>query len=174
MIKLRTCATAFIFNSDKVLMMKRDEKRAFAPGIWAAIGGHLEQEELNLPKVACLREIEEETGLREEHLSNLELKYIVFRRHDLEMRIQYIYFGHTDKTNVIECNEGELYWVDVCGDLFQKKMTFTTRTTLEHYFKNKKNKKDNKIILGSVTTKNNVPIMNWQHIDDWRGESLLG
>lgn len=35
MNKTRLMATAFLFNNDKVLMLKRAEDRKLAPGLWS-------------------------------------------------------------------------------------------------------------------------------------------
>ncbi|QHQ60211.1 NUDIX domain-containing protein [Anaerocolumna sedimenticola] len=66
MIKLRNMATAYLMNRNEFLLMKRAAGRNLAPGLWAGVGGHLEPEELNSPKEACLREIYEETGITQE------------------------------------------------------------------------------------------------------------
>jgi 8-oxo-dGTP diphosphatase len=61
---LRMLSTALLINSkDELLMMKRSLNRTLSPGLWAAVGGHLEPHELNHPRAACLREIAEETGI---------------------------------------------------------------------------------------------------------------
>ncbi len=170
MITLRTFATAFISNSNQILLMKRSDERKFAPGIWAAVGGHLEPEELNTPRIACLREIQEETGLVEEDLSYLDLEYIILRRCNLEIRIQYVYFGSTDKIDVKQSEEGRLHWIDQ-SELFNREMTYTTKMTLRHYIENRE--KIDRTIVGTVAEHDGNPIMNWEYVDDWRGESLI-
>ena len=169
-ITLRTMATAFIFNKDKVLLMERSKERKLAPGIWAAVGGHIESNEMNFPKVACLREIEEETGLVEEQLYALDLRYIIMRKCDKEIRIQYVYIGKTNETNIKQCDEGLLYWIPELK-LFDRTLSFTTKMTLKHYIEHRNNL--DKIIVGVVNEDCGSPIMNWNMIEDWNSNSLV-
>ncbi len=170
MITLRTLATAFITNSNRILLMKRNRERKFAPGIWAAVGGHLEPDELNTPRTACLREIHEEIGLSEDDLHYLDLKYIILRKSILEIRIQYVFFGKTDQVKTKQTEEGKMYWIEE-SELFNREMTYTTKMTLKHYIENRKWLK--KIIVGVVDECNGSPVMNWNCIEDWGTESLI-
>ncbi|TYP73758.1 NUDIX domain-containing protein [Paenibacillus methanolicus] len=111
-IRLRQLAAALLFDGTKVLLMhKRGSKwqRQTSP-FYAAIGGHMEEGELNDPYAACLREIEEETGLRERDIVNLRLKYILLRLKENEIRQQFIYVGEALRTDVTASEEGELEW----------------------------------------------------------------
>jgi len=78
-------ATAFLTYEGDVLMMKKTKSRLFAFPFWAAPGGHLEPSEMNDPRTACLRELEEETGLRESDIDDLKLRYILLRRKEDEI-----------------------------------------------------------------------------------------
>lgn len=44
---------------------------------------------------ASYREIEEETGFKENEIENFTLKYILIEDSDSEIRQQYVYFGET-------------------------------------------------------------------------------
>ncbi len=46
-------------------MMKKSGSRLYNSEFWSGLGGHLELNELNYPKQACLREIHEESGIQE-------------------------------------------------------------------------------------------------------------
>ncbi|NHN34523.1 NUDIX hydrolase [Paenibacillus agricola] len=108
MITLRR-AVAFLFHENQLLFMQKENKNSFLSGMVIPIGGHLEQHEISIPKEACLREIEDETGLTKDDLSYLNLKYIVLRIKDTEIRIQYVYFGNVKHTNVVDSEEGRLF-----------------------------------------------------------------
>ncbi|MFB9327152.1 NUDIX domain-containing protein [Paenibacillus aurantiacus] len=111
-IRLRQLAAALLFDGTRVLLMhKRGSRwqRQTSP-FYAAIGGHMEEGELNDPYAACLREIEEETGLLEQDIANLRLKYILLRLKENEIRQQFIYVGEVLRTDVIASEEGELEW----------------------------------------------------------------
>lgn len=73
-------AVAFLMNEEKeVLLLQKKPKDTFLAGFLVPIGGHIENFEINNPKKACFREIEEETGLKKESIKNLKLRYIMFR-----------------------------------------------------------------------------------------------
>jgi 8-oxo-dGTP diphosphatase len=56
---------AYLYNENKILMLKRSKERTLASNLWTGIdGGHIEANEYNNPKLACLREIYEETGIK--------------------------------------------------------------------------------------------------------------
>lgn len=170
MIKLRTLVTAFIRNNNKVLLMERGKERKFAPGVWAAVGGHIEPNEINSPRIACLREIHEETGLLEKDLHDLELKYIILRKSELEIRIQYVYFGNTQQIKIHQTDEGQLFWIDE-SELFNRELTYTTRMLLKHYVEHGQNVQ--RILVGVVDECNGKPVMKWNGIEDWGTERLI-
>jgi 8-oxo-dGTP diphosphatase len=80
MINLSIGAAAFLKRGDEYLLMKRADNRKIAPGVWSAVGGKLETYELNDPQAACLREVQEETGITAVQIYNLKLRYVIVRR----------------------------------------------------------------------------------------------
>ena len=166
MIKLRVMTTAYLVNDDELLMMERSKERRFAPGIWAGVGGHLEPEEINNPYKACIREIYEETGIEEEYISGLNLKYMILRRSKEEIRVQYVYIGNALKRKVKNTNEGNLYWISK-DNLFEKELSVTTQMTLKHYLEYGSEIRD--ILVGVVSADNNKPEINWIPLQDWEG-----
>lgn len=170
MIILRNLAVAIIAHDDKILLMQRSKTRKFAPGLWAGIGGHIEKNEMNTPEVACLREIYEETGLSKENLSDVHLKYIILRKSASEIRVQYIYIGTSSTFEVIQTDEGKLYWIDK-NDLLNREMSFTTRCVLERYIKYEECV--SKISVGVVDENNKAPVINWSFVEDWNSNSFV-
>ena len=83
-INLRVLSGAFIIEGNDYLMMKRADNRRIAPGMWGGVGGHAEPNEVNNPKLTCLREIYEESGIEEKDLKKLDLRYIVHQQVLLE------------------------------------------------------------------------------------------
>jgi 8-oxo-dGTP diphosphatase len=75
-MEVRQMATAFLFNQEKVLMIKKASSRLSATEFWSGLGGHLEPDELNHPRKACIREIYEESGYQEKEIDELKLRYI--------------------------------------------------------------------------------------------------
>lgn len=168
MIRLRALAVAFIISNEKVLMMERNSNRKLFPGTWAPVGGHLEANEFNDPFDACLREVYEETGLKEADFRTMEFKYIVLRRREDEIRVQYVYFIETDNTKLDVTEEGNLSWVPF-NNVLDLNVTATTRYILEHYFN--KNKKTDDILVGTVSNEEGVPVMTWAPLQDWEATS---
>ena len=109
MITLSNGAAAFLRRGNEYLLMKRADNRKVAPGVWSAVGGHMEYGELNDPQAACLREIEEETGITAAQIRNLTLRYVVMRRYRDVIRQTYIYFGETDAEPGVTTDEGKLH-----------------------------------------------------------------
>ncbi|OXM86839.1 NUDIX domain-containing protein [Paenibacillus rigui] len=135
MIRARMMATAMLFNGNDLLMMKRSLTRTLNPGMWAAVGGHLEPEEINDPRTACLREIFEETGLQPHEILDLQLQYILIRLNQNEIRQQFIYTAHTARRDVLQTDEGVLHWIPR-EQVLQRDIPFIFHTLLAHYFTN--------------------------------------
>lgn len=159
-MKLRNMATVYIFNDDKVLMMYRVGSRVFKGSLWAGIGGHFENDEMNDPTKCVLTELFEETGIAEEDIENLKLRYITTRRAGDEIRQQYIFMANLKNkaVSVIMCDEGETSWVPV-NETLKLKMSFTNGECLKHYFNTAKN--DDELYSGVVDVYENTPKMNF-------------
>jgi 8-oxo-dGTP diphosphatase len=135
MLRTRIMATAMLFNDNDLLMMKRSPTRTLSPGMWAAVGGHLEPGEISNPRNACLREIHEETGLTEEEIVDMRLQYILIRLNQQEIRQQFIYTARTARRDVHHTDEGELHWIPR-EQVLQREIPFIFHRLLEHYFEN--------------------------------------
>ncbi len=159
MIKLRQLAAAFIFNGDRILLMKRADQKGLFGGLWAPVGGHLEPDELNDPRRACLREIEEEIGLTESDFSSFEEKYVTVRRKANEIRIQYLYIAATQATVRKETDEGELHWINLT-ELFDRPFSTVNESALKHYFKTGKH--SGEVFVGVVNVTNGAPVVTWE------------
>ncbi|KIL41027.1 NUDIX hydrolase [Gordoniibacillus kamchatkensis] len=133
MIRTRMIAAALLFNArDELLMMKRSPQRTLSPGLWGAVGGHMEPYELSEPYATVVREIREETGISDEQLHGLRLQYILIRLNGEEIRQQFIYVGRTDAEPSIHTDEGELHWISRDAVL-DRPLPFIFRRLLEHY-----------------------------------------
>lgn len=132
MYTLRLMSVAMLFNGGDMLMMKRSPDRTLSPGKWAGIGGHLEPAEIGDPRSACLREVEEETGLRPEDIDGLELRYILLRLNGLDLRQQFVYAGRALRRDVTPTEEGELHWIPR-DEILNRDIPFVFRTLLAHW-----------------------------------------
>lgn len=165
MITLRMMSTALLWNSrDELLMMKRSLTRTLSPGLWAAIGGHLEPDELSNPRAACLREIWEETGIEHDEIHGLRLQYILLRLNGQEVRQQFFYVGSTDVNPRITSPEGDLHWVPRELAL-ERPLPFIFRSLLEHYLANGPSP-DPWIGSAGISKENGLPTIHWNPFVD--------
>lgn len=125
-------------NNDDVLLMERSETNKRMSGFWYGVGGHVEPEEINDPYSAVIREIYEETGLKDYNVENLKLKYMLLRREKDETVINYVYFGRTNTKMVLQNDEGSLHWIPK-QEAMNRKFIDVLKLALEHYFEDEKN-----------------------------------
>ena len=132
-VKLRNMASLYIRRGTQYLLLYRIGSRVIPPS-WCGIGGHFEENELNEPEKAMLRELEEEIGLTEHALTNIRLRYVTFRLKNGEIRQNYYYFADLREDMFIhmECDEGELEWIDADALPFDK-MPHTAKYVMRHY-----------------------------------------
>lgn len=166
MYTARLMATAFLWDGSDVLLMRRSANRTFHPGLWAGVGGHIEPHEMSTPDLACSREIEEETGITREDLTELRLGYIFLRQRATEIRQQYVYFGVSRTRRVRPTSEGELHWVPE-AELFNRELVPTTRLLLEHYMRNR-SAEPGVIWVGVLDGADpRSPAVSWSRLRDW-------
>jgi len=163
MIILRNSTAAFLRNNGKILLLKRSASKKIAPNVWAGVGGHMEAHEINNPLAACYREIEEETGITQCQISGLTLLYILIRRSVDEIRQTYFYLGETVQTDVIQTDEGELFWIPE-NELMNREFTQTFTAMLYHHSKRDPN---NTAVYVGVADSNNGFKMNWLRCEDF-------
>ena len=145
-------AGIYLFYNNKILMMKRKKKDFNGEGKYFSIGGKFENDELNNPKKCILRELEEETGIKEKDLNNLQLKYVIFRNYDGVIVQNHFFFADlVNEVDLKECIEGTFEWVPI-EDIFNKPLPISSKVCLEHYFK--KGKNSSSVIIAASTNKN--------------------
>ncbi|WP_080846508.1 NUDIX domain-containing protein [Cytobacillus gottheilii] len=166
-MRLRQMAVVFLLSEDQdVLFLQKKSKDSFFAGFLVPIGGHIEGHEINEPQEACLREIEEETGLKREFIENLKLRYIVHRiKENQEIRLQYVFFGNVSKINtLIESDEGSLAWVGY-NDILRKNVSATTIEIVKHY--KEIGKSTENVYVGSMRSLKGNPTITWGLLEDW-------
>lgn len=71
-------------------------------------GGHFEPQELNDARACVLRELYEETGLTEEDIHDLRMRYITLRLKNGEIRQNYYFFAELNAPVELKSCEGEI------------------------------------------------------------------
>ena len=163
-ITLFSGTAAFLWRDGYWLLMKRSPEKAIAPGVWSGVGGKIEQDEMNSPLSACLREVYEETGISSENIYNLELRYIIIRRAKNVIRQSYIYFGETDKCNFSDTREGALCWVPE-AELLDREFTKTFDAMLRHYICTPDEK--GRVVVGVAENIGDKLHMSWSVLEDF-------
>lgn len=156
---LRNMTAIYLKKGDKFLLLYREGSRVVGDSYTGTAGGHFEKEELNDAKACVLRELKEETGLTEEHLKNLTMRYVTLRLKNNEIRQNYYFFAEMKEeveqinaTRKIESNEGKLRWFQE-RELLELEMPFTAKDVIRHYLDTGK---DTDALYGGVATEYGV------------------
>ncbi len=131
--KLRNMATIYIKNDNKFLLLDRIGSKVVDRSR-CGVGGHFEPNEINDAKAAVMHEMNEEIGITEKDLKNLDLRYIALRIVKGELRINYYFFADLKENAQINynCDEGILEWVSF-DKANNRKMPYTAQKVIEHY-----------------------------------------
>ena len=98
----------YLEKDSKYLMLLRNKKKEDINALkWIGVGGHIEPNETK--EEALTREVKEETGL-----TIKSYKYrgeLIFINNDFS-EVMYLYTSDDFLGEVIDCDEGELHWID--------------------------------------------------------------
>lgn len=99
----------YIEKDGKYLMLHRTKKKNdINKDKWIGIGGKFEEKES--PEECIIREVKEETGFT---LKSYKLRCIVtYISTNWETEYMYVFTSNNFTGELIECNEGDLQWVD--------------------------------------------------------------
>lgn len=156
---LRNITSIYLKRNNKVLLLYRVGSRVVAPS-WCGIGGHFEENELNNPKKCILRELFEETGITENDICNLELRYITLRQTSGEVRQNYYYFADltNDNYKISSCTEGTLEWMEFDKTILKLNMPYTAKFVIKHYLETGK---DNKKLYSGTASPTGVEFVEF-------------
>lgn len=99
----------YIEKENKYLMLHRTKKENdLNEGKWIGVGGKFEKDET--PEECLLREVKEETGLV---LTKYRLRAVItFISNKWQTEYMYLFTANEFTGELIQCDEGELEWVD--------------------------------------------------------------
>lgn len=106
---MKNVTLCYIEKEGKYLMLHRTKKKNdLNEGKWIGVGGKFEENES--PEECVKREVKEETGLI---LKECNLRGIVtYISNKWETEYMYLFTSDSFEGELIECNEGELKWID--------------------------------------------------------------
>jgi len=119
MRRLKAYVTAFLFQQGQVLLLKRSDRKTFAPGQWTGVGGGVLLDEFDDLQQAVLREIFEETGIRD--VLELTLRAVDTKIEGIDVAVIFFYSAELPPSaaDCFACmeagtttSEGSLHWVD--------------------------------------------------------------
>lgn len=134
-IKLRNMTAVYLVQGERFLLLYRQGGKVVNQVYTGTAGGHFEKDELGDPYACILREMEEEIGLTEADVQNLQLRYVAARYTKGEIRQNFYYFAELPADAPAICsNEGVLRWVDF-AEAADLEMPFCAKFAIEHYLK---------------------------------------
>ena len=108
-LRLRNMTSVYLTSQNRFLLLYRTGSRVIDDSYTGTAGGHFEESELNDPRACVLRELREETGLSENDIEGLSLRYVTMRLKKGEIRQNYYFFarltdpGRTVSSNAVSC-----------------------------------------------------------------------
>lgn len=163
--KLRNMTAIYLRCGEGMLLLYRIGSRVVRDCYTGTAGGHFEQEELNDPRACVLRELQEETGLTENDMENLALRYVVLRLKNGEIRQNYYFFADLKEEvlrNIPESTEGRLEWISN-ERLLEVKMPVSAKFMIRHYLAVGK---DTDCMYGGITTEKGIDFVEFSEFSD--------
>lgn len=159
--KLRNMTGLYLRQGDNILFLYRVGSKVISDSYTGAAGGHFEKEELNDARACVLRELYEETGITEQNIDNLSLRYITLRLKNNEIRQNYYFFADlTDGAKAAASNEGILKWFTI-KELSETmpEMPFSAHYVIKHYIETGKN---TNTLYAGIATKSGITFTNME------------
>lgn len=105
--------TIFLLFDDRWLLLKRSSSKRLLPNRYTGLGGRVETDEFGDLRRSVLRELFEETGMREGDLEHLALRRLLTHNRPGEPLTNLFYFTAALKDYALpDCTEGTLHWTE--------------------------------------------------------------
>ena len=108
---LEAYTVSLLRHKNHYLLLQRAPTRAFAPGRWTGLGGHVEAGEYDHLRASALREVQEEAGISPQDISNFMLRRaLLVNRPAQPLRVLLYFTGCLEQMVHPTCPEGVLAW----------------------------------------------------------------
>ena len=91
--RLRCMTGIYLTYQGEYYLLYRQGSSVISDSYTGTAGGHFEPSELNDARACVLRELREETGLTEDDIQGLKLRYVTQRLKNGEIRQNYYFFA---------------------------------------------------------------------------------
>lgn len=109
---MKNTTLIYLEKDHKYLMMLRNRKENDPNADkWIGIGGRIEEGET--PEECALREIYEETGISPQSVDFRGIVFFINTKYETEYMYLYTSSDFDSCSDLPDCDEGELYWVDI-------------------------------------------------------------
>lgn len=177
--KLRNMTAIYLRCGDGMVLLYRMGSRVVGNCYTGTAGGHFEKEELNDARGCVLRELYEETGLKEQDMENLALRYVTLRLKNGEIRQNYYFFADLKEEicrkwglaqessqriqlDFHKSTEGRLEWIPN-DRLLELEMPASAKFMMQHYLAVGK---DTTALYGGVTTAEGIEFVELKEFSD--------
>lgn len=130
--RLRCMTAIYLTYNGEYYLLYRQGGSIVTDCYTGTAGGHFEPNELNDARACVLRELFEETGLTENDICGLQMRYITQRLKNGEIRQNYYFFAELKEPAALKSTEGEIRSFRP-EEIMRLEMPFSAACMLRHY-----------------------------------------
>ena len=103
-------SVVLLHHDAKFLLLKRSSAKTLFPNRWTGLGGKVEAHEHSDLSASALRELHEESGLRETDIEHFSLRRVLYHNRLGGPLTGLLYYTANYAGDLPSCSEGELAW----------------------------------------------------------------